>query len=814
MQTHILGYPRIDSKRGLKKACEKYWADNITLVIPKMNNGICCLLILIFLTIFSAYCQQSTGTISGTIKAKEGNALNYVSLLLEGTNLGAATNSSGGFTMNNVPPGTYRLIVSRIGYQTIVQKVTVIAGVTSEINLNLSEKNTSLNEIQVRGKREWVSEGLNKIDVPLKYLPVTANTVSKQLMVQRGVDDLGEAVKSTPGVRPINRYGGFQTFHIRGFNNFVLLTDGVRDERHNISTSAPSTNLANVERIEVLKGPASVLFGHSALGGVINIVRNQPGPVFKANFSAAYGSFNTRRLQAGAGGPINSKWSYRVDFGISESDGFRAYGTNTNNFYTAIQYRPRDGEILDIRMGLNKDTYDTDTGLPVLENGSLVPNMNLNNRYNDPQDFLHHTRYDFQVRYVKQLSKNTKISNQLSYYWDDIDYLSTEELTFNATLDSLTRYFPFYFNHRTKPLQNQLELTHDFNIGGIEQKVLVGYSISIMDRKTYRGDIFGPAKFTTVAVQDPILNQGHLDHRDTRYQAKLENVYGIYLQDWLNIGNHLKALVGLRYDIFSGNYFDDKVDVNRNIISEGEKTNIPSQALTYRAGLVYQPIKQLSIFSGYSTYFKPSRRITGDGQVFDPETGFQAEVGGRYSLNTYLTMTFSGFYLRKNNIVENLGGGTFRQVGSADSKGVELEVNASPLEGFTLNAGYAYTDIRIREFEGDVTNLLAGNRIAFAPDHLANFWANYQIPKGLLRGFGMSVGVYHTGENFTNASNTYALPAYTILDGSLFYNFGKGEIRLNINNITDEAYFRDAIYGNQFFPGLTRNYLLTIRYNL
>lgn len=814
MQMHMLGYPRIGSNKELKTACKKHWADNITLGIPKMNNRVYCLLFLIFLTTFSAHSQQSTGVISGTVKTKDGKPLRYVNLLLEGTSQGATTNSLGEFTINNIPAGNYQLVVSRIGYQTLSQKVMVAAGSTNEVNLNLNEKNTSLNEIQVRGKRAWVSEGLNKIDVPLKYLPITANTVSKQLMVQRGVDDLGEAVKSTPGVRPINRYGGFQTFHIRGFNNFVLLTDGVRDERHNISTSAPSTNLANVERIEVLKGPASVLFGHSALGGVINIVRNQPSPTFSANFSASYGSFNTRRLQAGAGGPINSKWSYRVDFGLSESDGFRDYGTNTNNFYAAIQYRPRDGEVLDIRMGLNKDTYDTDTGLPVLANGSLAPNMNLNNRYNDPQDFLNHTRYDFQVRYVKQLSKNTKVSNQLSYYWDDIDYLSTEELTFNASLDSLNRSFPFYFNHRTKPLQNQLELTHNFNIGNIEQKVLVGYSISIMDRKTYRGDIFGSGKFTTVAVQNPTLNQGNIDHRDTRYQAKLENVHGIYLQDWLNIGNHLKALVGVRYDIFNGTYFDDEVDASRNVVSEGEKTNIPSQALTYRAGLVYQPIEQVSLFSGYSTYFKPSRRITGEGQVFDPETGFQAEVGGRYNLNTYLTMTFSGFYLRKNNIVENLGGGVFRQVGSADSKGVELEVSASPLEGLTLNAGYAYTDIRIREFDGDVTNLLAGNRIAFAPDHLANFWVNYQVPKGLLRGFGVSVGAYHTGENFTNASNTYALPAYTTLDASLFYNFGKGEIRLNVNNITNAVYFRDAIYGNQFFPGLTRNFLLTIRYNL
>ncbi|MEM9389856.1 MAG: TonB-dependent receptor [Bacteroidota bacterium] len=777
-------------------------------------NSVRCFLIMVSIITFSAYGQQSTGTVSGTVSTKEGNALEYASLLLEGTNLGTTTNSLGQFMINDVPAGTYQLIASLVGYQTITQEFTVNPGLTTKVNLNMSEETTSLDEVQVSSARELISESLNKIDVPLKYLPVTANSVSRQLIAQRGVDELGEAVKSTPGVRPINRYGGFQTFHIRGFNNFVLLTDGVRDERHNISTSAPSTNLANVARIEVLKGPASVLFGHSALGGVINIVRNQPTSAFEANFSAAYGSFNTRRLQAGAGGPINEKWSYRVDFGISESDGFRDYGTSTNNFYTAIQYRPKDGELLDIRIGLNDDVYDTDTGLPVLEDGSLVPAMDIDNRYNDPQDFLNHTRYDFQIRYVKQLSKNTKISNQLSYYWDDIDYLSTEELTFNETLDSLTRTFPFYFNHRTKPWQNQLELTHDFVTGNIEQKLLVGYSLSIMDRKTYRGDIFGPAKFATIAVQNPILNQGYINHVDTRYQAKLEDVHGIYAQNWLNIGEQWKALIGVRYDIFRGDYFDDQVDADRNVTEEGEVTEISSTAFTYRAGLVYQPLEQLSFYSGYSTYFKPSRRITGDGEVFDPETGFQAELGSRVNLGAYMTVTLSGFYLRKNDIVENLGGGIFQQVGSADSKGLEFEASASPVEGLTLNAGYAYTDIQIRDFDGDEDNPLAGNRIAYAPDHLANFWANYQMPKGLFQGVGISIGFYHTGENYTNAANTFELPAYTILDGSLFYNFGQGEIRLNINNITDKEYFRDAIYGNQFFPGVSRNYLLSLRYNL
>ena len=769
---------------------------------------------LIFMAGFSAYGQQNTGTLTGTVNTPEGKPLEYVSLLLEGTGRGTTTNRLGQFSLRNIPAGTYQLKISMVGYQTTRQQVIVKPGATVVLKLSISEKTTSLNDVQVQGLRERVSEDLNKIEVPLKDLPITTNTVSAKLIAQRGVNELGEAVKSSPGVRPINRYGGFQTFHIRGFNNFVLLTDGVRDERHNISTSAPSTNLANVARIEVLKGPASVLFGHSALGGVINVVRNQPSTDFKANFSAAYGSFNTRRLQAGVGGPMSDKWSYRMDVGVSESDGFRDYHTNTNNFYAALAYRPGNGELLDIRIGMNKDHYSTDTGLPMSEDGTRPPGMNINNRYNDPQDFLNHTRYDFQVRYVKQLSGRTKISNQLSYYWDDIDYFSTEELTFNTTNPNLlTRSFPFYFNHRTIPWQNQLELTHDFNLGNIEQKVLVGYSLSLMDRKTYRGEIFGPAKNAIIAVQNPVLNKGFLDHRDTRYQAKLENVHGIYLQDWLNLGSRWKALIGLRYDIFDGTYFDDQVDANRNVTSEGKKTNIPSRALTYRAGLVYQPLEQLSFYSGYSTYFKPSRTITGDGQVFDPETGFQAELGSRITFNSFASMTISGFYLRKDNIVENLGGGVFRQVGSADSKGVEVEASAYLPGGLSLNAGYAYTDIEIRKFKGNAKNGLAGNRIAFAPDHLANIWANYQLPRGFFKGLGLSAGLYHTGKNYTTASNTYALPAYTLLDGSIFYHFGQGEIRLNLNNLTNKVYYRDAILGNQFFPGMTRNYMLTIRYN-
>lgn len=764
--------------------------------------------------LLKAFSQHKNGSLEGRIETEIQEPLPGISIRLEPTGLGVITQADGSFKLQAIPAGAYTLTLSGIGYEVRQVQVQVKAGETLPLHYQLNQKTHELSVVTVTSQRNRSFSAINKIDVPLRDLPLSTSSVSSKVIEQRGIDDLGDAMKNTTGVRSNNTYGGFQHFTIRGFSNFVVLIDGVRDERHNISTSAPNTNLANVERIEVLKGPASVLFGHSALGGIINIVRKQPTADFRANFSATYGSFNTRRMRAGAGGSFNPKLRYRMDFGVSNTDGFRQAGISTNNAYVALEYTPTRKDYFYLSFGANKDVYRTDSGIPVLAGGVLVPGMDLTTRYNDPADFLKHTRTDVQFRYVRQLMANLKLSNQLSYSDDNIDYFSTEELTLNTRRDSITRSFPYYFNHLTKPLQNQLELTYDLNTAKVSQKILLGYSLSVLDRKTYNGTVFGAGKGATIPVQNPVENQGYIDYYDTYYRATDETVHGIYLQDFIRFSEKIKALVGLRYDVFKGEYYTDQVDKDRQVTNYGAKSTIARNALTYRLGLVYQPIEPLSVYASYSTYFKPSRRVAPNGETFDPETGYQAEVGSRLELSSKFAASASVYYMRKDNQVESLPGGVFKRVGSAESKGFEVEAQGNPVAGLDLTVGYTFTKAQYLPYASAEVNPVAGKTAVLAPKHLVNAWLNYTVQQKTLKGLNAGVGFNYQSEAFANSANTYVLPSYRTVDVALGYQLNRVGIRANVNNLFNERYFTNVILTRQFYPGATRNYLLTLSYQL
>ncbi len=756
---------------------------------------------------------QSNTTITGTVKDfKTGEGIPDVSIVIQNLPKGTTTDTNGNFTIN-IPENNKTLRFSKIGYETLQKDINID---DKTIRVLLKKEDIALDEVTINSNQKKLKQQiLNVGKLPIKDIdaPITTNSVDAKLLQLRNVTDLGEAVKSATGVRPINRYGGFQTFRIRGFNNFVLLVDGVRDERHNISTSAPTTNLANVERIEVLKGPASVLYGHSALGGIINIVRKKPTSIDRGSVNISYGSYDTYNMTAGFGGAISDKLRYRTDFGTTRTDGWRDYGVETNNGSVTFEYTLTDKDTFEFYAQVNDDQYDTDTGIPVGDDGSLVPGMNPETRYNDPQDYLKHKRFDFQLKYTHKFSNKLKLTNHLSYSDDDIDYLSTELLVFNSTRDSLTRDFPFYFNHQTKTLQNQLDVSYETKTGSIKHKLLFGNSFSYLDRKTFRGSVIGPGAFTTIAIQNPILNQGHIEPVDERVDVTDEIVSGFYVQDWLEFSDKLKALVGVRYDIFEGTYYRDIVDNDRNIITNGDRTDIPSNALTYRAGLVYQPIKDvLSVFGSYSNYFKPSRRVAPDGTIFDPEEGYQVEGGFKFQKNRLFAATVSTYYMLKNNIVERTSADDFQQIGEADSRGFEIDIESQPFKGLYVKAGYAFVDAKVRSYDEALQTIRAGNQLRFAPKNSANFWVNYDFQIAKLKGIGLGLGGNHVGSNYTNSSNTFELPAYTTLDGTIYYQAKKVRIGFNLNNITDELYFTDAIYGNQFFVGQGRNYKVSITY--
>lgn len=664
-----------------------------------------------------------------------------------------------------------------------------------------------LNEVNINSNKQ--GRGTLKLNAPLKQIPITFNTVGKTTLDDQGVDDFQSALKNVSGVNPVETYGGFQQFVIRGFTDFLMLVDGFRDERQNISQSAPMSSTASVDHIEVVKGPASVLFGHSALGGIINVIRKQPTPIPTYDFSMAYGSYNTRRMTAGAGGAITSKLSYRADFGISDQDGWRKAGVSKANGYLALNYALSAKDQFQLQIGAAKDDYQLDAGIPTI-NGVIPAGVALSTRYNTPQDRMRYSRTDYQLRYNHSFSADTKLTETIAYATDNYHYFSSETLYLNAQQDSVNREF-FYFNTILKPLQNTLELSSVLKTGSIEQRFTFGNSLNYLNWKQFSDTSLPGA--TTVGLVNPVENQASIVLNNDSRRTLNEFSTSFYLQDWVNFTPQLKALIGLRYDYFKGEYRRDKLNTTNNFV-KGVATDRESNALTYRFGLVYEPVTAVSIYGSYSNYFKPGRQLPVNDIVLKPETGAMREIGVKIQLHEQLSSTTSVYHIRKSDIIIGKGAGVFEQAGEAVSKGIEEDLTYSPNTHISLTAGYSYTDARFTDYIQSSTVNLSGKRLYYAPDHQANLWATYRFARHIEdNGFRISVGGNYTGTSFADNDNVVKLTAYTIVNAAVHYQFNHVDLGINVNNVFNRtAYFVSAINDNQLYPGKPANYLASVRY--
>lgn len=699
--------------------------------------------------------------------------------------------------------------------KTTILILMLSTGITIQLKAQTNKKDSlsrdsvrhDLNEVNVNANKQ--SRGTLKLNAPLKQLPVTFNSIGKSTLEAQGTDDFQSALKNVSGVNPVETYGGFQQFVIRGFTDFLFLVDGFRDERQNISESAPMSTTASVERIEVIKGPASVLFGHSALGGIINIIRKQPAAVPAYDFSVAYGSYNTRRVTAGAGGAITNKLTYRADFGISDQDGWRNAGYSKANGYLALNYALTGHDEFQFQIGASKDHYQLDAGIPTI-NGIIPAGVALSTRYNAPQDFMDYTRNDFQLRYSHSFSADTKLTETIAYANDSYHYFSTETLTLTPAQDSVQRGY-FNFNTSLKPLQNTLELSSVWHTGAIEQKFTFGNSLNYLNWKQLRDNNL-PENATTVSAINPVETQPDIVIANDTRKILTELSTSFYLQDWIKFSSKLKGLIGLRYDYFDGKYRTDKLvtDDFVNGTASSRKTN----AFTYRAGLVYEPVAAVSIYGSYSNYFKPARQLPVNDIVLKPETGHMSELGAKVVLTDKLSSTTSAYYIEKSDIIIGKGAGVYDQAGKAVSKGVEEDLTYTPNAHLSVIAGYSYTDARFKDYvEGGGLNL-KGNRLFYAPDHQANLWATYRFAKHMEdNGFNVSLGGNLIGNSYADNENTVKLLSYTIINAAIHYQFKHAEIGLNVNNVFNKKeYFVSAINGNQLYPGKPANYLASIRY--
>lgn len=715
---------------------------------------------------------------------------------------------------------------------------------------------------------------VGKLPVPLTQAPLAVSHVSAQEISTLSFQSLMDVARNVTGVRPNNTYGGFQSFNIRGFNTFVVVTDGIRDERHNLYASAPNTSLASIESIEVLKGAASVMYGHSALGGIISLTHKQPTSQTKANAQMSIGSWGRYGIQAGAGGNICKNLDFRTDFAMNGGDGWRHTNDRNYNLYFALNYAAGENDKLNFSFSAKNDRYGTDTGQPHLsmdvydastgklayETGDLPAGFDRRTRYNDPLDHLHDKDLTVAAKWTHQFrNPDWNLSEYLSYYYDDLDYYASEKLTYLTSSTPQQGYDYYYMNgdnktyinlnemqrvgyqfaYKVSLLQNQLELKGKFETGSIKHNLLGGYSFASLytPRYTanYASDATGPGKNAHVSIVDPVLNQGNVYLPYSKRNLVWEYMHGIYVQDYLNVTDKLSALLSLRYDRFNRTYQQAYTE-DREVVSKDDKAHVYDNALTYRFSLLYQFNDAVNLYASTSSYFKPTRTVAApnylyignDGKViepdgknvFKPEKGYQYEVGSHITFSDKFQADLAAFYILRKNTVESLGstddGQTISgQVGKTDSKGVEVEIHSQPCKQVYINAGYTFTVAKIKEYAANdyAKNTLAGNYVNLAPKHMAYGWAFYDFDRAL-KGLKLGVGFNYSDKAYVNTANTLQFDAYAIAHALVSYSFKNWRLQLNLNNIFDKTYYLTSVNTIGFIPEEGRNVRFTVAFDL
>ncbi len=730
-----------------------------------------------------------------------------------------------------------------------------------------------LNAIDIKAQQYHRTEQALHFLTPLSDIPVSTSTVANSVIEEKNIQNVNEALKYATGIRPTLNYGGFQTFYMRGFGKPVIMVDGARDERMNLSSSAPVPGLSSIDHIEYLKGPASVLYGHSAVGGILNFVRKSPTekPTFNAMLST--GSWNTNRAVLGAGGSASKYLNYRIDVELMKRDGWRDNNDERANYYGAFDIKISEKDILTIRASVTDDFYGTETGIPsvkwdifdksgnkVLNKGELPDAMEIDQRYNDTQDFFNHQSYNISADYTHKFNENLSFRNKFDFVDDDIDYFSTEQLSYVINsesiydhyytsnderkyidLNTLQRTFPLRFSHKTKTYQNHAEINWRFNTGSIRHNFVGGYSFLLLDRTTYKGynvynenpDVYGSGVLASISVVDPTLYQGQVDTKFSKATIIQDATHGIFAHNLIEVNDKLKVMLGVRADVFQ--YENQSADVSEgtSVYNKKETEGLENVSFSYRGGIVYKPIKNISFYGSVSSFFKPIRIVynknyiyinkegkeyTPDagGVIFEPENGYQGEIGSKISLNSNITFTFCAYYINKQNIRERLSKNVYGQVGEVESKGFEIEGYASPVKGSSINFGYTFNQAQYLKFKDNSYSegSREGNTLRHAPENRLFIWYSHTFQQGFLKNLQLGAGFDYTSQVFTDSDNNYSLPEYTLFDTSISYKISNTTIRFNLNNIFDKEYFVNSVYSNQYIPGAERNFIFSINYRL
>jgi iron complex outermembrane receptor protein len=675
-----------------------------------------------------------------------------------------------------------------------------------------AEEATDLDTVVVSAKQDsWFEEsGATALKMSADQLdtPFSQNVINAAMLEDLKASTLESAYGYLPS---FSRSGtAANSFTIRGMSADLqnIQVDGLPGLVSRFG--APVT--ANVDRMEVLKGPASVLYGWMEPGGLVNIITKKPEAQEHGSVDLSYQHYSEQNKGGYQGsldytGALTNSENvlYRVIAGGEKVNSFRDYvDTETVYFYPSVAY-VWDASRLDVQLEYTREDRDADAGLAVLDQ-DIETAESVETYYQEPGDFERDEGYALSAAYVHTLTD----TSELNIKWrsvlheDERDLYENNRVNDDGTLRRRNRH---QLNRRGYHfLDANLKLGFD---GFIPNDLLVGVNGGYEYRQYDR--IAFDSRGANIDIANPVYTGDVLDDDPNSFRRwKLYNA-GAYVFDRAYLTEQLTLVAGVRYDQQKGDY---RLFYRDDDNTQREATTTSST--NYSGGLAYALTEQLSLYSSYAESFDPQTVATYDanGDQLDPQQGEQYEAGAKLAaLSGRLNIQVAWFDITKKNVVET-NDGEKELIGEITSKGAELSVQYQVTDELQVQTGYAWVDAEVSK---TLNEEALGNKPAFAPVHSASLWARYNYPSMIWDGFvGASLGARYESERYTDeeADKRVQLPAYRVMDLGLYYERMSSKYALNIGNLTNEEYYVGGKDDIQIRPGEPLKITLSVQWDI
>ncbi|MBF5005101.1 TonB-dependent siderophore receptor [Diaphorobacter caeni] len=657
-----------------------------------------------------------------------------------------------------------------------------------------------------------------KTDTPLIAVPQSISVITRDQIDEQAVTSVREALRYTPGL--VSEYRGaggtrYDTILYRGFGGGInydySYLDGMRLLGANYAI--PQVDPYHLERVDVLRGPASVLYGQGTPGGMINLVSKMPTPDPLHEVQVQLGTKGWKQLGFDLGGALNADGtlSYRLTGVGHDGDSQVKHQTDRRAALAGgITWQPDADTSLTLLMRYQHDPEGGYYGfLPAvgtvkpLPDGSFIPRNFFDG--SPAFDQFRRTQSSIGYQFEKRIDDQWSLHSSLRFLHVGTDYDSVFTSGVNVSNPSNPQLVrrAIFNNASYNAITADNRAQYSFKTGDLSHKLLFGIDYQRLHYNEAQGmgnapSLSIPNPDYAAAITRPAMS--------SRSRQELDQI-GLYVQDQIQ-WDRWTWLVGVRQD-WAGNDRAERIS--------GTDVKQSDHAFTGRIGLVYQMDSGVAPYVSYSRSFQPVADADAAGRLFKPTTGEQVEVGVKYQppgSNTLLTA--AAYQLTQNNVLTTDPNNTAYsiQTGQVRTRGVELEARASVTRSLDIIASYTHADnVNTR------SNTAQDKHPTYVPDQSAGLWGSYTVRDGALAGLGVSAGVRYTGRSWADAGNTMRVPDYTLLDAAVRYDLGvanpalKGTtLALNVTNLTDKTFVSACATATKCFYGAGRTVRATMTY--